>query len=179
MLIGYFTAAIISLGLSLGLGTVLMGRLYDPWVATTDARNGELASQSVLVGIYLLVFIGSLSFMLFINAVPSLVVFGWPRPLYVASLLSLTFAFIVGAVLCLVYMIEPEKTFTTSVVTGTNDRGLVCMGAFFMWGFGFLAMLTGGILLRGFPSADSSVRRVLPNGRHRAAALMILLVFLL
>lgn len=162
--IGFWVVAVIALLLSLGLGTALMGRLYNPNVAAgTDPYNGRV-TRSQLVGIYLLTFLGTLSVMMFANAIPSLVVFGWSRTKITIILLFLMLSFIVGLVLMVVYMWEPQKTYTDAPAVASNDQALIAVGSFFFVGFGFLALMIGGILWELFPKqVNSACARVMAH----------------
>lgn len=162
--VGFFLVAIVSLLLSLGLGTALMGRVYNTYSLAGDEYNGQI-TRGQLVGIYLLVFLGTLSIMMFANAIPSLVVFGWSRMKLATTMLFMMLSFIVGLVLMVVYMWEPEKTYVRATAgLGTNDQGLIAVGSFFFVGFGFLALLIGGILWELFPTqVNSACARVMAH----------------
>jgi hypothetical protein len=148
----FFLVAVISLLLSLGLGTALMGRVYSITSPKGDPYNGQF-TRSQLTGIYLLTFFGTLSLMMFGNAIPNLVIFGWPRTKLATALLFMMLSFIVGLVLMVVYMWEPEKTYVkTPAGLGSNDQGLIAVGSFFFVGFGFFTLLIGGILWELFPT---------------------------
>ena len=88
-LLGYFLVSIFCIVLGLGGGSALMGRLYNPNVVPADAHNGQMSGAGQLMGVYLLVYFGTLGIMMAANLIPSLVVLALPRPVHVAALVTL------------------------------------------------------------------------------------------
>ena len=139
--------------------------MYNVNIPVIVPENGALSSGNQMLCIFVVIYLGTLSIVMFVNFIPSLVVLNF-RPWIYLSILSISFlGSVLGFVLSLYFLIEPQKTFDSSTVVGSgNDPILASIGTFFCFGFAFLAILCGGIITTalGKPSLTSILYRLLP-----------------
>ncbi len=138
----------ISLAVSLGAGVPLLGRVYDPNKPVSVPTNGQFHGGSEFMGLFLLIYMGTLSILMWASFVPSIAVLKFPFWVMKTIFACLLLAALVACSLVMVYMIEPQKTFTESVVGGTGDPLLAAAGCFYFVSFAYMALLAGSILFR-------------------------------
>ena len=159
-----FFAALVSLALSLGLIPVV-GRVYSPNDSLKLDSNGALTNRGQLAAIMLIIYFGTLSVVLLVNFLPSLAVLNLKPIVYCFIIFLMWCGATIGMVLCLVYLIEPQKTFSGTLNVSDNDPILSTIGAYFCIAFGFLAILCVGIFraTANMPSFMTTIKRRMPD----------------
>ena len=160
----FFFTALLALALSFAVIPAI-GRIYDVDIPVMVGTNGAFSNGGQLFCIFIIIYFGTLSMVMFVNFIPSLVVLNLRRWVYFALLSLLLLGSIIGFILSLVYLIEPQLTYDSShVVASGNDPILASIGAFFCFGFAFLIVLCSGIIAVGLgkPSLSSILYRLLP-----------------
>lgn len=167
------------LAVALGAGLPLMGRVYNPDLKILTSLNGALHNNGEFLGIFLLMYLGTLAITLLGNFIPNIVVLDlpfWAFRLVIAFFFTLSLA---GCALVMAYMLEPQLTFTPSVVVGRGDPLLWSAGGFYFVGFSYLAMLSGGVLIHLIPHLNVAGKALAAlEGRHRVALFLALCLFL-
>ena len=161
---------VVALVIALCVGLPLLGWVYDPFEPVDDPLNGALTSPAQLVGIMLLMYMGTLGIMVLGNVLPGLVLLRFPLPVYRALLVTAVATTLMGMGLVMTYLIEPQDTFKSSEVTGTVDPIRATAGCFFFFGFGFLGLMATGILIETFPRLRDRLAQGLQWLVQKAAA---------
>lgn len=179
----YFLIAVISLVLSLGGGTKLLGHMYDYNSPLDSPDNGKMSSGSQLVGLFFLIYFGTLSIMMFVNFLPSLVVLDWQRSSLNFILVLFTIASILASLLCFFLLAQPQNTYANSLDGGKVDPAPAAVGLFFFFGFGFISVLCIGMvfavnpeLLKRLPKCLTIRQTILGMPRKVLAFLVTLLL---
>ena len=132
-------------------------------------ENGALSDGAQLFCIFIIIYLGTLSMVMFVNFIPSLVVLNLPTWLYLSMLSAMLAGSILGLAFSVVFLVEPQKTFDLNYAAGSgNDPILASIGVFFSFGFAFLVLLCAGIIAasQGKPSLTSILYRMLPVSTH-------------
>ncbi len=119
--------------------------------------------------------------MLLANLVPSLVILNFSFNAVRVMLAVIVAISLMAIALTIYYLIEPQKTFTDTVVIGSNDPILSTVGAFYLFAFAFLFFLSGGILVHMLPQLSrlrKSLHAAAIRINHRVVAIVILNLFL-
>ena len=166
---------------ALGAGLPLVGRIYRPYLDPLDSENGRLTNVEQLIGIVLLLYVGTGGIMLLSNLIPSLVVLNLPIRVVRLLLALISTSSAVGLALCMFYLIEPQKTYTDTMAIGSNDPILATIGAFYLFAFAFLMILSGCVLVYMTPQLATIrrlVRKKVKKVKHRVIFIIALFVFL-
>ena len=143
-LVFYLIVAVVTLAVAMGVGISITGSLYGE---TDGILRGRFSSESQLAGIYLQIYFGTLSLMLFANFIPGLVILRLPYRVYVGVMGGLLAGFLLGLALCMYYLIQPQATYIDHAThQGLGDPVTVTSGGLFFVGFVFLAGLCMSIL---------------------------------
>ena len=175
-LIASLLGATLCLILSLGVGVPAVGRIYDPFddVLNPHRGNGEMQTLGNFFGFMVVQYLGTASILLFTNFIPSFTVLDMRRSVLVICIVTFLLLCLVGDALVMVYLMEPQNTFTESTVTGTVDPIYQSIGCFFIFGFSFVAILCGGLLLNHVPSLAALFPRNLMNAKRRVISFFAL-----
>ncbi len=116
--------------MALGAGLPLLGRVYDPNLPERSSANGSLRGSWEFLGLVLLIYMGTLSILVWANFVPSIAIL--KLPFFVLQLIfcCVFVLALVGCVLVMVFMVELHKTFA-----GTSDPLIAAAGCFFFVSF--------------------------------------------
>ena len=109
----------------------MIGRAYDPHREVSDPSNGAFSKASQLGGVFIVMYAGTLSIMLFVNLIPGIAVLQFSLRVTLMILALLFCCFLTGTALAMNYLVQPQDTFTHSVVVGTQDPILSTIGVFF------------------------------------------------
>ena len=131
----------------MAVGIPLMGVSFSSAILQGIPDDGMITSPQELLGVYLQIYLGTLGIMLLGNSTSELVVLRLHHRVFLSTIISLLVGFIVAMGLCMYYLIEPQKTFSSDDDSiSTNDPNRSASGCFFFVGFSYLAGICLGIL---------------------------------
>lgn len=165
----------VSLAISLGAGLPLLGRVYNPNIPVSISTNGALYGPGEFMGLFLLIYLGTLSIIMWASFVPNIAVLKMPFWAMKASFAAIFILSVLSSALVMVFMIEPQKTFTSSLVGGSGDPLLSAAGCFYFVSFAYMAILTGSILFHVSSGVKTLRQRVVEViSRTKVAAFVAL-----
>ena len=94
-----------------------------------------------------------------VNFIPGVAVINLPPIIPLATITSLLLGAVAGAACCMALLIEPQKTFTDTMLVGSMDPIRAAAGCFFFVGFMFMAAVSFGVLVR-LPAISPSWTRI-------------------
>jgi hypothetical protein len=178
--------AIVALALNFGAGIGMVSpRLYTYDMLGHEKENGDVRTGGQQMGFFFLTLCGTLAFMMLGNLLPNLVVLRLPLKLYLLVLGSIFVCSLLGVMLSLFLLIEPQKTYWSSVGGGQILPFMLTVGCFSIFGFGFATILSLGIMIAAVPRTAKAAgrvwERVLPTciaKNYRVVGIVSLFAFL-
>jgi hypothetical protein len=170
--------------ITIGPALNVMGYAYNPFDDVSNPLNGAFSKPDQFVGLFMIMYLGTAAIMLWANFIPSLAVLEFSPRVFHGILAFISSGLLIGMALFMYYLIEPQKTFIESNVTGTQDPIRAAVGVTLFIGFAFLLIITLSMMVNASPWG---VMRRFREGafawavtmRYRVTGALLLMVFLM